>query len=75
MNTGDFFAESGMVKTSAFTLHRRIYALINMIFWGAIVLIPFFKWIFQILWSGNILHISIITGVLGTCKKSIYCLI
>ncbi|XP_043278505.1 1-acyl-sn-glycerol-3-phosphate acyltransferase gamma-like [Venturia canescens] len=64
MQTGDFFATSGVPRTDTFKLQRRYYSLINTIFWAVIVLVPMLYYIVQLFLSGSTVYFSIGVGII-----------
>lgn len=67
-NTGDWFKESGVKPLEKFVPPRRYYCVLNMIFWTLVTLIPFFYVAFNVLLSGNLLHITLLSAPFGLRK-------
>ncbi|XP_057318974.1 1-acyl-sn-glycerol-3-phosphate acyltransferase gamma-like [Microplitis mediator] len=53
IETGDFFATSGVPKTDKFKLPRRYFSLINTICWAIIVLVPMLYYLVKLFISGS----------------------
>nr|AKM28420.1 1-acyl-sn-glycerol-3-phosphate acyltransferase delta [Aphis gossypii] len=64
-NTGDWFKESGVKPLEKFVPPLRYYSLINIILWSILILVPFFYFTFNVLISGNLLHILMLMVPLG----------
>ncbi|XP_034939015.1 1-acyl-sn-glycerol-3-phosphate acyltransferase gamma-like [Chelonus insularis] len=64
MQTGDFFATSGVPRTQQFRLQRRYYSLINTIFWAIIVLVPMLYYLVKLFLSGSTIAFSLGAGIL-----------
>jgi hypothetical protein len=66
--TGDFFAESGVMRIEGYRLPRRYYSLINTVAWGFVVLVPMVYYLLRLLTSGSTIYFSIGIGIIGICK-------
>ncbi|CAG9784974.1 unnamed protein product [Diatraea saccharalis] len=55
LNTGDFFLESGVERIESFSMHRRIYSLINTLGWVVVTLTPMLYYLLGLLLSGKLL--------------------
>ncbi|XP_044742402.1 1-acyl-sn-glycerol-3-phosphate acyltransferase delta-like [Chrysoperla carnea] len=65
LETGDFFATSGVERVDVLKPPRRIYPLINFICWSVIVLVPILNYLRILLFSGEILWFSIGIGIIA----------
>lgn len=68
IQTGDFFATSGVPRTENFKLERRYYSLINTTFWAIIVLVPMLYYLVKLLLSGSTVYFFIGVGIIILCK-------
>jgi hypothetical protein len=66
--TGDFFAESGVMRVEGYRLPRRYYSLINTVAWGFVVLVPMVYYLLRLLTSGSTIYFSVGIGIIGICK-------
>ncbi|XP_015513611.1 1-acyl-sn-glycerol-3-phosphate acyltransferase gamma isoform X1 [Neodiprion pinetum] len=64
MQTGDFFATSGVPPTGSFKLERRYYSLINTTFWAIVVLVPMLYYLVNLLLSGSTVYFFIGVGII-----------
>ncbi|XP_076637140.1 1-acyl-sn-glycerol-3-phosphate acyltransferase gamma [Colletes latitarsis] len=64
IQTGDFFATSGVPKTDCLLLPRRYYSFLNTIFWGVVVLVPMLYYLIILFLSGSTIYFSIGVGIL-----------
>ncbi|XP_033321426.2 1-acyl-sn-glycerol-3-phosphate acyltransferase gamma [Megalopta genalis] len=64
INTGDFFATSGVPRTDCFEVNRRPYTLLNTIFWAFIVLVPMLYYLVNLFLSGSTVYFSIGVGII-----------
>jgi hypothetical protein len=71
-NTGDWFKESGVKPVEKFVPPNRYYSLLNIVFWSILILTPFFYFTFNILISGNLLHILLLVVPIGLRKFIIF---
>ncbi|KZC11257.1 PREDICTED: 1-acyl-sn-glycerol-3-phosphate acyltransferase gamma-like [Dufourea novaeangliae] len=62
--TGDFFTTSGVPRTDCFQLERRVYTLINTIFWAVVVLVPMLYYLVNLFLSGSTTYFSIGVGII-----------
>ncbi|PNF37469.1 1-acyl-sn-glycerol-3-phosphate acyltransferase gamma [Cryptotermes secundus] len=63
--TGDFFAESGVMKIEGYRLPRRYFSLINTVAWGFVVLVPMVYYLLRLLTSGSTIYFSVGIGIIG----------
>lgn len=68
VNTGDFFATSGVPRVEPFKLKRRYWSLINSLTWAVIVLVPMLYYLVKLLLSGSTVYFSIGVGIIVLCK-------
>lgn len=68
VETGDFFATSGVPRTDKFKLERRIWSLVNTVGWAIVVLVPMLYYLVRLLLSGSTMYFSIGVGIIGLCK-------
>lgn len=59
IRTGDFFATSGIPRLAPFRVNRRTHPLVNMTVWSFIILCPMMYYLIMLLFSGNMIYISI----------------
>ncbi|KAG8041743.1 hypothetical protein G9C98_007047 [Cotesia typhae] len=64
IETGDFFATSGVPKTDKFKLERRYYSLLNTIFWAIIVLVPMLYYLVKLFISGSTIAFTFGVGII-----------
>ncbi|KAK6641839.1 hypothetical protein RUM44_013557 [Polyplax serrata] len=64
LETGDWFKISNAEKCEGFYLPRRLFPLLNFLFWAAAILGPFCYFLVNVLISGNILYIGTTVAVL-----------
>jgi lysophosphatidic acid acyltransferase/lysophosphatidylinositol acyltransferase len=72
IQSGDFFATSGVPRTDSFTLERRVWSLINTTFWAIIVLVPMLYYLIKLFLSGSTMYFSIGVGIIVLCKYNNY---
>ncbi|XP_023018005.1 1-acyl-sn-glycerol-3-phosphate acyltransferase gamma [Leptinotarsa decemlineata] len=65
IETGDFFSTSGVKRVEPFELERRIYPLLNVIFWQFATSVPICYYLVKMLFSGELLYFSIGAGIVG----------
>jgi len=63
-NTGDFFKETDIAPIKATQFKPRPSSLINWVSWMIVAMLPILYLLMTLILSGNILHISIGSGVL-----------
>lgn len=74
--TGDFFTTSGVKKIRPFRMNRRLYSLLNIVFWNIVVLVPGFRYLIGLLVAGDLLNFSIAIGICSACNYlKLYCII
>lgn len=59
VQTGDFFAISGVPRIPPFSVDRRVHSLINMMTWAVVILCPMMYYLVSLLFSGTLLYFSI----------------
>ncbi|KAK0181438.1 hypothetical protein PV327_003725 [Microctonus hyperodae] len=64
MQTGDFFATSGVPKPDVFKLERRNYSLINTLCWAVVILVPMLHYLITLFISGSTIAFSLGVGIL-----------
>lgn len=69
--TGDWFKKSGVKPVEKFFPPYRYNCLINMVFWSVLILALFFYFAFNILISGNLLHVILLVVPIGLRKFKI----
>lgn len=72
LNTGDFFAESGVERVEPFQRPNRIYSLVNTLGWAVVTLTPMLYYLLGLLFSGKLLYFSIGVAILGACKYLLF---
>lgn len=72
METGDFFATSGVPRTDSMKLERRYYSLINTVFWAIVVLVPMLYYIVKLFLSGSTVYFSIGVTIILLCKSILF---
>ncbi|XP_072394733.1 1-acyl-sn-glycerol-3-phosphate acyltransferase gamma-like [Diabrotica undecimpunctata] len=65
INTGDFFATSGVTRVDSFVVKPRLHSIFNFIFWILITLVPMSYYLMKLLFSGELVYFSIGAGILG----------
>lgn len=68
INTGDFFATSGVPRVEPFEMPPRLCSLINFIFWQFATLVPMSYYLVKLLFSGELLYFTIGISILGACE-------
>lgn len=68
METGDFFATSGVPRTDVFKLERRNYSLINTLCWAVVVLVPMLHYLITLFISGSTIAFSLGVGIIVLCN-------
>lgn len=68
IQTGDFFATSGVPKTDVFKLKRRIWSLVNTLFWAVVVLVPILYYLVKLFLSGSTIYFCFGVGIIVLCK-------
>ncbi|XP_051154697.1 1-acyl-sn-glycerol-3-phosphate acyltransferase gamma-like [Leptopilina boulardi] len=63
--TGDFFKTSGVPKLDSIKYNRRIYPVINLIFWAIVILVPMMYYLVRLFLSGSTIYFSIGAGIIG----------
>ncbi|XP_077298137.1 1-acyl-sn-glycerol-3-phosphate acyltransferase gamma-like [Arctopsyche grandis] len=69
--TGDFFVASGVKKIRPFKMNRRLYSLLNIIFWNIVILVPGLSYLIGLLFSGELIYFSIAIGII----TAFYCIL
>ncbi|KAJ8673941.1 hypothetical protein QAD02_005203 [Eretmocerus hayati] len=64
IQTGDFFATSGVPRVEPFKLPRRYWSLVNTLFWATAVLVPMLYYLVKLFLSGSTVYISIGVGII-----------
>lgn len=72
IETGDFFATSGVPRIEPFKLERRIWSLVNTMFWAIVVLVPMLYYLVRLLLSGSTMYFSIGVGIIVLCKYILF---
>ncbi|KAJ8946633.1 hypothetical protein NQ317_001498 [Molorchus minor] len=81
INTGDFFATSGVSRIDGFECPRRVNSLLNTIMWSLCTLLPISYYLIKLLFSGELLYFSVGAGIIGAfarmnlLKSTIYLLL
>ena len=73
IKTGDFFAISGVPRIESFKLERRIWSLVNTIFWSIVVLVPMVYYLINLLLSGSTVYFLMGVGIIAICEFYFYC--
>jgi lysophosphatidic acid acyltransferase / lysophosphatidylinositol acyltransferase len=66
--TGDFFKESGIAPVKTIHYKPRLVSLMNWVGWMIFTMLPILYWVLSLIFSGQIMHISIGAGVIIACK-------
>lgn len=72
VKTGDFFATSGVPRTDSFKLERRIWSLVNTMFWAIVVLVPMLYYLVRLFLSGSTMYFSIGVGIIVLCEYILF---
>ncbi|XP_076233895.1 1-acyl-sn-glycerol-3-phosphate acyltransferase gamma [Calliopsis andreniformis] len=64
IQTGDFFATSGVPRTDCFYINRRYYTFLNTLFWAVAVLVPMLYYLINLFLSGSTIYFSIGVGII-----------
>ncbi|KAL1491302.1 hypothetical protein ABEB36_011919 [Hypothenemus hampei] len=64
LETGDFFKTSGVKRVEPWRPRRRIWPILNQVFWLIVVLIPLFYYLIKMLFGGQFVYFSIGAGLI-----------
>ncbi|CAB0045171.1 unnamed protein product [Trichogramma brassicae] len=64
LESGDFFATSGVPKVDSFKLERRMWTFVNTAFWSIVILVPMLYYLVKLFLSGSLCFFSIGVGII-----------
>ena len=75
VQTGDFFATSGVPRIESFKLERRYWSFVNTMFWAIVILVPMLYYLVKLLLSGSTMYFSVGVGIIVLCEFSIFIIV
>lgn len=69
---GDFFTGSGFKPVKPMVQQPRISSLVNTVFWDIVTLTPILYFLIKLMFTGEILYLSIGIGIILVCKYSFF---
>ncbi|CAG9771263.1 unnamed protein product [Ceutorhynchus assimilis] len=64
IQTGDFFKNSGVTPVEPWPAHRRLWPILNVIFWMVSILVPLLCYLVKLLFSGHLTYFIIGAGLI-----------